>query len=95
MDHGNHGAHQGKDGCFRRQARVRPAHHLSTLIGIGVSWAVQINVSDMIRGGADNHDALHVFGYIIGGLAAAGGSSFWHDQLDKVRSAKSIAAKLV
>lgn len=27
-------------------------------------------------------------GYVLAGLAAAGGSSFWHDQLDRVRSLK-------
>jgi hypothetical protein len=31
---------------------------------------------------------------IVGGLAAAAGSSYWHDQLDKVRSLKAVSAEM-
>lgn len=31
---------------------------------------------------------------VVGGLAAAAGSSYWHDQLDKVRSLKAVSAEM-
>ncbi|MEO0250585.1 MAG: hypothetical protein ABIN58_13895, partial [candidate division WOR-3 bacterium] len=31
---------------------------------------------------------------LVGGLAAAAGSSYWHDQLDKVRSLKSATQEI-
>ena len=31
---------------------------------------------------------VSLFVFLLAGLAAAGGSSFWHDQLDRVRSLK-------
>jgi len=31
---------------------------------------------------------------LVGGLAAAAGSSYWHDQLDKIRSLKSAVAQV-
>jgi hypothetical protein len=33
-------------------------------------------------------------GFILSGLGAAAGSGFWHDQLDKLRSAKEVASQL-
>lgn len=31
---------------------------------------------------------------LVGGLAAAAGSSYWHDQLDKIRSLKAVSAEM-
>jgi len=33
-------------------------------------------------------------GFILSGLGAAAGSGFWHDQLDKLRSAKEVASQI-
>lgn len=35
----------------------------------------------------------HAVGYVVTGVAAASGSSYWHDKLDKVRSLKGVLAQ--
>lgn len=74
--------------------RVFVLRLLSMAIGVGVSAIVGINVVDMIWEPPPGNEMAHIFGYVLGGLAAAGGSSFWHDQLDRVRNAKNLVAKL-
>ena len=67
--------------------RVFALRIISAVIGIFVSAAAGINVIELVGagGGQGWREALS---YVIAGLAAAGGSSFWHDQLDRVRSLK-------
>ena len=31
---------------------------------------------------------------VVGGLAAAAGSSYWHDQLDRIRSLKAVSSEM-
>jgi hypothetical protein len=70
----------------RREAnRVYVLRFISAVIGIGVASATQIDVLGII-GNAKGEPTM--LGYVLAGLAAAGGSSFWHDQLDRIRSLK-------
>ena len=47
------------------------------------------------RRGTPGHPEVAFIGYVLCGLAAAGGSSFWHDQLDRIRNVKQIGQQLV
>lgn len=73
--------------------RVFALRIISAAIGIAVSATAGIDVIDMVANaqsgaGEDTTTNGGVLGFVIAGLAAAGGSSFWHDQLDRVRSLK-------
>lgn len=73
--------------------RVFALRIISAALGVGVAWVTGLNVLDIT--GVDASPAEYDFlGYFLGGLAAAGGSSFWHDQLDRVRSVKQIGQQL-
>lgn len=76
--------------------RVFVLRIMSAAIGIAVAWAAGLNVLNITGTATSPTGAEYDFlGYILGGLAAAGGSSFWHDQLDRVRSVKQIGQQLV
>jgi hypothetical protein len=79
--------------------RVFALRIISAVLGVGVAYAAQIDVTMIVAAmhpdttqtaveAAANSVTTSWIGYIIAGLAAAGGSSFWHDQLDRVRSLK-------
>lgn len=77
----------------------------SALLGIALAWVAGFNAVHMAADAAKDIMLLAklstidpVVDYIITGIAAASGSSYWHDQLDKVRKLKNVyaqAAKLV
>lgn len=71
--------------------RVFALRIISAVLGVVVAYAASIDVTAIIAGmkiGSTTAATTSWIGYIIAGLAAAGGSSFWHDQLDRVRSLK-------
>ncbi len=76
--------------------RVFALRIISAAIGIAVSATAGIDVIDMVANaqagaGEDTTANGGPLGFVIAGLAAAGGSSFWHDQLDRVRSLKQAS----
>lgn len=82
--------------------RVFALRIISAVLGIGVSYAASIDVTAILAGmqsetivdtttRASATEMSSVIGYILAGLAAAGGSSFWHDQLDRIRSLKQTS----
>ena len=66
--------------------RVFALRIISAVLGVGVAVCAKMDVIAMI--GGTSGGAAAYLGYVIAGLAAAGGSSFWHDQLDRVRALK-------
>lgn len=73
---------------------------LSAAIGIGLAFLSGIDLLDFV-GAAPGLGSLQVeegpfqwVGEVITGVAASGGSSFWHDKLDRVRSVKNINQQL-
>ena len=75
--------------------RVFVLRIISAAIGVAIACAADLNMLS-ITGGVSHTDNgwYQVFGYVLAGLAAAGGSSFWHDQLDRIRSVKQIGQQL-
>jgi hypothetical protein len=80
------------------QRRITILRLLSALVGIGVAILIQIDSFQLLSGlipasalASVDANQLHIGGMIITGLAASAGSSFWHDQLAKVRSLKETA----
>ncbi|MBX3569161.1 MAG: hypothetical protein KF914_13950 [Rhizobiaceae bacterium] len=73
------------------EKRVFVLRILSAAIGIAISWLAGLNVIEFAGTSFANNPIL---GYLLAGLAAAGGSSFWHDQLDRVRSVKQIGQQV-
>jgi len=76
------------------EKRVFALRIISAGLGIVVAWASGLNVLDITGEQVSPAGDYAFLGYILGGLAAAGGSSFWHDQLDRVRSVKQIGQQL-
>lgn len=66
--------------------RIFALRIISAVLGVGVAVFAKMDVIAMV--GGTGGGAASYLGYVIAGLAAAGGSSFWHDQLDRVRSLK-------
>lgn len=72
---------------------------LTILFGIGFAVLLQINtlalldslLPDVINNMTDGLGYLApIIGFVLSGLAASAGSSFWHDQMARLRSVKSI-----
>ncbi|HEY6629995.1 MAG TPA: hypothetical protein VIZ90_00950 [Rhizobiaceae bacterium] len=76
------------------EKRVFALRIISAALGIVVAWASGLNVLDITGTQVSPAGDYAFLGYVLGGLAAAGGSSFWHDQLDRVRSVKQIGQQL-
>jgi hypothetical protein len=76
------------------EKRVFALRIISAALGIVVAWASGLNVLDITGEQVSPAGDYAFLGYILGGLAAAGGSSFWHDQLDRVRNFKQIGQQL-
>lgn len=82
--------------------RVLILRFLSVLIGCVITAMSGIQILDVIRSSMGGSSATTGLGLlnsptvniIIGGLAASVGSSFWHDQLDRVRKAKDVSRQL-
>lgn len=76
--------------------RILLVRLLSGLIGIGIAYSADINAFAILaeQGGERLNffdDIPTAIGILLTGLSAAGGSSYWHDKLDKVRSVKKIS----
>lgn len=75
---------------------------LAAVVGCLLAWKVHFYVFQILASSPDAKDWLSSLnglqsGWInvlVGGLAAAAGSSYWHDQLDKIRNLKSVAQGL-
>jgi hypothetical protein len=81
--------------------RVFILRTLSALIGCLLTWQTQFFIFKILVESPDFPRGVDlpglkspVINIIIGGFAAAAGSSFWHDQLDKVRNLKAITQGL-
>lgn len=79
------------------RGRVMQLRLLSAVIGTILAAVAGINLSDLWQGEAVVGEAGKMepwMGYIALGLASAGGSSYWHDWLDRVRELKDVSAQL-
>lgn len=69
--------------------RIFALRIISAGIGVAIALIAKINViALMMPPGSEAQPPSLLLACLIVGLAAAGGSSFWHDQLDRVRSLK-------
>lgn len=84
------------------RARIFTLRALAAMIGCVLAWQSEFYVFQIL---AADDSARAVIGNIkglkseflnilVGGLAAAAGSSYWHDKLDKVRSLKGTMANV-
>jgi hypothetical protein len=81
--------------------RITILRTLSAVIGILITFALQINTFDIL-GSFFSPDVIRsldsqagqIGGVIITGLAASAGSSFWHDMLGRVRNLKDAAKQV-
>jgi hypothetical protein len=75
---------------------------LAAVVGCLLAWKVHFYVFQILASSPDAKDWLSSLNglqsgwinVVVGGLAAAAGSSYWHDQLDKIRNLKSVAQGL-
>lgn len=72
----------------REANRIFALRFISAVIGVAVAWMSHIDVIQIASGSDTAGNPL--LAYLLAGLAAAGGSSFWHDQLDRLRAIKEI-----
>ena len=83
------------------QKRIVILRILSAAIGIVLALVLQIDTFQLLAGlfGQEalqilSAPAAHYGGMVLTGLAASAGSSFWHDQLVKVRALKEGAQRV-
>lgn len=79
------------------RARVWILKLIATLLGFIFAWQTDFHVFQIIaKSGKDFVDLQGLqndwLNRIVGGVAAAAGSNYWHDQLDRVRSVKASFA---
>lgn len=75
---------------------------IAAIIGCFLAWQCKFYVFQMLAQSKDLANWLvslqglqpEWINILVGGLAAAAGSSYWHDQLDKVRNIKSVTQEL-
>lgn len=75
---------------------------LAAVVGCLLAWRVNFYVFQILASAPEAKDWLSTLkglqsdwlNVLVGGLAAAAGSSYWHDQLDKIRNLKSVAPVL-
>jgi hypothetical protein len=76
---------------------------LSATIGCLLVWWLKVNVFDILVDQPNaptflvqNKELLQsdFLSILLGGLAAAAGSSYWHDQLDRVRKLKEVTKQV-
>jgi len=76
---------------------------LSAIIGCLLVWWLKVNIFDILVDQPNapvflvqNRDFLEsdFLSILLGGLAAAAGSSYWHDQLDRVRKLKEMTKQV-
>ena len=80
--------------------RVAALRVISAVIGIAITFMLQIDaiqllsdtlpskLHEFVTSQAYMSSWLHYGGFVLTGFAASAGSSFWHDQLDRVRALK-------
>ena len=76
------------------EKRVFTLRIISAIIGVTIAWYADLDILQITGAGTPGRPEVEFVGYLLCGLAAAGGSSFWHDQLDRVRSVKQIGQQL-
>jgi len=84
-----------------QKQRITILRTLSAIIGIIIAFALQINTFDIL-GSFFSPDVMraldsqlgYIGGIVITGLAASAGSSFWHDQLGRVRNIKDTVKQV-
>jgi hypothetical protein len=72
---------------------------ISAIIGCSITWEFHFYVFELIASSPDakafsatlHHLSSDWINILAGGFAAAAGSSYWHDQLDKIRNIKTLA----
>jgi len=76
---------------------------LSGILGLAIAYLLQLDTfvllgeltADFLEGLSANwKPVVHIFGIFITGVAASAGSSFWHDQLGRVRAIKETAKQV-
>ncbi|WP_143195605.1 hypothetical protein [Archangium sp. Cb G35] len=75
---------------------------LAAVVGCLLAWRVNFYVFQILASSPEAKDWLSTLNglqsdwlnVLVGGMAAAAGSSYWHDQLDKIRNIKSAVAGL-
>jgi hypothetical protein len=76
---------------------------LSAIIGCLLVWWLKVNIFDILVDQPNapaflvqNKELLRndLLSILLGGLAAAAGSSYWHDQLDRVRKLKEMTKQV-
>jgi hypothetical protein len=75
---------------------------LAAVVGCLLAWRTNFYVFQILASAPEAKDWLGSLkglqsgwlNVLVGGLAAAAGSSYWHDQLDKIRNLKSVAQDL-
>lgn len=77
--------------------RVFVLRLLAAAIGAGLAWLAGIDavaIMEKAFPGITQAALLKELGWLLTGIAAAGGSSYWHDKLDKVRNLKGLQDEL-
>lgn len=91
------------EGQLRREQSFREyfMRALAAVVGCALVWWSDFHVLRIVAASAEagwmkelpGLQSHHV-NVVVGGLAAAAGSSYWHDQLDRIRQVKQVAAAL-
>jgi hypothetical protein len=88
------------DGHQREEARRTGAlKFVAFVVGVVLAYHLRIDALELLRGSLPNVAAVNAslfgtdltVGVLLTGMAATAGSSFWHDKLDQLRSAKRQA----
>lgn len=80
------------------RSRIFILRLLAALLGCFLVWQADFYVFKMLAQAPEAKDYLASLkglqadwiNILVGGLAAAAGSSYWHDQLDKIRNLKAV-----
>jgi hypothetical protein len=79
--------------------RIALLRFISAVVGVLLAWLLQIDSFQLLGDLLVKNAAMfstplaHAGGIALSGLAASAGSSFWHDQLGKVRAVKEATQK--
>lgn len=81
--------------------RIFVLRFIAAVLGCVLVWQADFYVFRMLATAPEAKEYLSTLqglqvkwvNILVGGLAAAAGSSYWHDQLDKVRNLKAVVAE--
>jgi hypothetical protein len=84
------------------RARIFILRTVAAFIGCLLAWQTEFYIFHILANDPNARDVVasmsglknEFLNVLVGGLAAAAGSSYWHDKLDKVRSLKGAAENL-